>query len=561
MHKLPYAWILKYGSIWHRYKETVKTGVDFLDEVWKDFDYKTNFNPDSNFEYIINGNQPIKLKENNNISIGFYPVLLNDYNAFLNGYDLFSGFTNNELSVNEKRGFKVINSLTYGISGLTFNCYTALVTKNIYDSSTFSNYCEDTNFSTTSKYYVLPSTNNNLITNSSIAKSNFTYSSVDSLLNTAHNGGISLTMQDEYNSFTLDNLKKPNHTEYLNNKRDANAFSLLMDFGNENYASIEDIFSIFDYDTLNLFETEFLNFSKSIYDIDQDKNQINLIGLDYSNPVSAYKNFQLLFRNLMEVPSNYLDLINTEFYEQSAKYQKENITNFLDGFLSYDMLFKYGNPTQYDRYYYNSLISHLGGNSRILNPAKFNGYVANSLPNNIALQLSELANENAWKALRQHVGFSTISSLTYKNNGSYITDFFIDNNIEFTEANVIALAKPIKIYATQKLNNPLFNKQQFLILLNNYQNSLDTFVEDNLNATLTLLEKEIDNIDIIEINEINSGLDSKFSKYDLYETFKSINDKWISSSDFTSRTLFRMFYFWIGVVGILAIYIMWIFLI
>lgn len=539
LHKLPYAWILKYGSIWHRYKETVKTGVDFLDEVWKDFDYKTNFNADSNFEYIINGNQPIKLKENNNISIGFYPVLLNDYNAFLNGYDLFSGFTNNELSVNEKRGFKVINSLTYGISGLTFNCYTALVPKNIYDSSTFSNYCEDTNFSTTSKYYVLPSTNNNLITNSSIAKSAFNYSSVDSLLNTAHNGGISLTMQDEYNSFTLDNLKKPNHTEYLNNKRDANAFSLLMDFGNENYASIEDIFSIFDYDTLNLFETEFLNFSKSIYDIDQDKDQINLIGLDYSNPVSAYKNFQLLFRNLMEVPSNYLDLINSEFYEQSAKYQKENITNFLDGFLSYDMLFKYGNPTQYDRYYYNSLISHLGGNSRILNPAKFNGYVANSLPNNIALQLSELANENAWKALRQHVGFSTISSLTYKNNGSYITDFFIDNNIEFTEANVIALAKPIKIYATQKLNNPLFNRQQFLILLNNYQNSLDTFVEDNLNATLTLLEKEIDNIDIIEINEINSGLDSKFSKYDLYETFKSINDKWISSSDFTSRTLFE----------------------
>jgi hypothetical protein len=39
--------------------------------------------------------------------------------------------------------------------------------------------------------------------------------------------------------------------------------------------------------------------------------------------------------------------------------------------------------------------------------------------------------------------------------------------------------------------------------------------------------------------QYNNELDSKFSKYDLYETFKSINDKWISASDFTSRTLFE----------------------
>jgi hypothetical protein len=55
---------------------------------------------------------------------------MNDYNAFLNGYDLFSGFTNNELNVNEKRGLKVIKSFEFPKSGLTFNCYTTLVPKN-----------------------------------------------------------------------------------------------------------------------------------------------------------------------------------------------------------------------------------------------------------------------------------------------------------------------------------------------------------------------------------------------------------------------------------------------
>lgn len=538
LHKLPYAWILKYGSIWHRYKNHIKTGDDFLDDVWKDFDYKSNYNVDSNFQYIINGNQTISLKSGNNVNVGFYPVMMNDYNAFLNGYDLFSGFTNNELNVNENRGLKVFKSLDFQKSGLTFNCYTTLVPKNIYDSSTFSDYCEDINVSSTSKYYILPSTNNNKIDNNSFKNSSDSYVSLDELLNVAHNGAVNVTMQDTFNSFTFNDLRKPLPTEYLNRKKDINSFSIL-NSGDVDYASIEDIFSVFDYDTLNLFENEFLDFSKSIYDINENKDQINLVGLEFGNPVAEYRNFQLLYRNLMEVPSNYLNLNATDFYNKTAEYQVENSREFLDGFLSYDVLFKYGNPTQYDRYEYNSLISHLGGSSTIENQKRFKGYVANTLPNNITLQVSELVNTPAWETLRLHVGFSTIESLTYKNTGSYITDFFIDNNIEFSSENIIALAKPIKIYATQKLKNPNITREQFLALMDNNQKALDTFLEDNVNQTLFLLKREIGNIDIVEVNQVTSGLDSKFSKYDLYETFKAINDKWISASDYTSRTLFE----------------------
>ena len=538
LHKLPYAWILKYGSIWHRYKNYVKTGDDFLDDVWKDFDYKSNYNIDSNFQYIVNENQTINLKSGNNVDVGFYPVMMNDYNAFLNGYDLFSGFTNNELIANQKRGLKVIKSFEFPKSGLTFNCYTTLVPKNIYDSSMFSDYCEDVDFSLTSKYYILPSTNNNIPNNNLFQTSSYNYDSLDDLLNVAHNGAVNVTMQDTFNSFTFKDLKKPLPTEYLNSKKDINSFSLL-NSGGADYASIEDMFSVFDYDTLNLFENEFLDFSKSIYDINENKDQINLVGLEFGNPVAAYRNFQLLYRNLMEIPSNYLNLNNLDLYNKSAKYQIQNIREFLDAFLSYDVLFKYGNPTQYDRYEYNSLISHLGGNSTIQNPKRFKGYVANSLPNNISLQASELSNAPAWETLKLHIGFSTIESLKYKNGGSYITDFFIDNNIQFTSENIIALAKPIKIYATQKLKNPNITKQEFLVLLDNNQKALDTFLKDNVNQTLSLLKREINNIDIVEINQITSGLDSKFSKYDLYETFKSINDKWISGSDYTSRTLFE----------------------
>ena len=54
--------------------------------------------------------------------------------------------------------------------------------------------------------------------------------------------------------------------------------------------------------------------------------------------------------------------------------------------------------------------------------------------------------------MRTYVGFSDIPELSYKNSGSYITDFFVDFNVAFTEDNVRIFAPIIKIYATQKLN-------------------------------------------------------------------------------------------------------------
>ena len=45
VHKVPYAWVLKYGSIWHRYKTFQQKGVDILDDIWKDTDYIKNYDP------------------------------------------------------------------------------------------------------------------------------------------------------------------------------------------------------------------------------------------------------------------------------------------------------------------------------------------------------------------------------------------------------------------------------------------------------------------------------------------------------------------------------------
>ena len=55
--------------------------------------------------------------------------------------------------------------------------------------------------------------------------------------------------------------------------------------------------------------------------------------------------------------------------------------------------------------------------------------------------------------------------ITNSNNGSYITDFFVDMNIAFAPDSVTELATLIRIYATQKKLDPTMNKVKFVNLI------------------------------------------------------------------------------------------------
>ena len=94
IHQVPYSWVLKYGAIWHRYKVWVESNrtTDILDNVWKDFDYKLNYNPinglttntynlldfqNNPIQYVLqtSTNQVINniTRQFDNINLGFYP--------------------------------------------------------------------------------------------------------------------------------------------------------------------------------------------------------------------------------------------------------------------------------------------------------------------------------------------------------------------------------------------------------------------------------------------------------------------------------------------------------
>ena len=93
-----------------------------------------------------------------------------------------------------------------------------------------------------------------------------------------------------------------------------------------------------------------------------------------------------------------------------------------------------GNPSMFDRRTFLTFSTKF-----LIDPVSYQGYnqgTTGSLPSNggtVTLAQSKTANPETWKTLEKYVGFSEIPELVYSDNGSYITDFFIDLNVQFTE--------------------------------------------------------------------------------------------------------------------------------
>jgi hypothetical protein len=109
---------LKIGSVWNRYKNFVETGQDILDTSWSGFSYVHNYDPVTNsptrnYNLIINGAQmDIVLEKNTTLGVetsslintGFYPLLINDFNVFYQGFQIYSGYTDQTFKMDLLQG-------------------------------------------------------------------------------------------------------------------------------------------------------------------------------------------------------------------------------------------------------------------------------------------------------------------------------------------------------------------------------------------------------------------------------------------------------------------------
>lgn len=554
IHRLPYSWVLKYGSIWHRYKQWNRNGIDILDKSWTNFDYLTNYDPTTSastktYSLNINNQQKnIVLTDNitngtntiTTMNTGFYPKLMDDMNVFLQGLKLFSGTTSG-YSQNEIQSLIDNKKLI-----LTTNINSKIIKPIGFDSNDPGRSLNLSTWSILSKtnnddgYYVLPSFGN---TKNQVDGECFKNGKLKTEVTSnpaLFNGSIRFFWgAPNYGYFDLNGVTKPDPTTYMKeifpDKNIQQNFSLNGD--NQKYSKISEIFTTFEAEVLDYFESEFLNFSRSIYDYNTlipgepgEETELEI----------AFKNFQYLMRQLMviEKPTNLND--NTLIDEVILK-QNDNIRKVLSKFMEYDVILKLGNPSMFDRRLFYTFSTKF-----IEDPITYQGYnqgTPGTLPTNggtITLAQSKAANPQTWKDLEYYVGFSEIPELVYSDNGSYITDFFVDMNVQFTEKNVKDFAPIIKIYATQKLKNKNINVSQFFTLMNNYLDTSEQYLNNVLNDLMTGVRNGLPDITIQ-----NEGLDNKAplqgtqTRDELWDSFKSLNDTWIAGGDFKTKTLFE----------------------
>jgi hypothetical protein len=559
IHKLPYAWILKYGSIWHRYKKFKESNVDILETAWNNFNYASNFNPITSsttktysFKYS-DVNKKITLQsENTNsveLQVGFYPKVINDFNVFYSGYDLYKDYTDEEIQNSINAGMKVYNfsksnivDVVQGTKNLRLTTW-SVVLPNITPEPPVE--CDPKDNTVGSEYFVVPSfgTSFNQTTDSCIKNQTTVPTTVVDLTNNSSvfNGSVRcLWSAPNYGYFDNNQIEYPEPDSYINLITTGNTQTPFHFLNGDNYTKIEEIFSVFDKKILDSFEQEFLNFCRPITNASSGPN-ITTFGEFLVNIDTNFKNFQSLFRSLMKVPVKSRSETDEQYFTNTITNQYENFQNGIRAFMEFDVIFKYGNPSNYQRRIFDSYLSY---NSApvVVDPIEFNPYVPNSLPSNgglVTLTQSQIDNRDDWVALETEVGFSTIPNVSYSSNGSYITDFFIDNNIEFTSQNVVLLAPLIKMYATQKFNNPSITPTQFKAQISEYLGA-ETVIQNNfLNGVLTGLRKVLPDQQQLPERRINSVISGEQSKVENYEVFKALNDKWIAGGDYKTKTLFE----------------------
>ena len=561
-HPLPSAWILKYGAIWHRYKEFINNNTDFLTSVWTDFDANTYFNNGSGLAYTYD----LNVGPNNNLmsfggqwsptptmdqlNLGFYPELNNYIYYFVTGELLYDGFNISGFPITDNQVNQLITQEALYLKNAEELTITSLTTDPIQTRANFwFNYYDLTMESylsgyTTEQYLLFPC-------EGGMKKSQveFEVSSPYSLANNPNvtNGAARLVWSlSNYGYFEHHQNTFPQPDQYLKkimvDQEEQLSFNIT---NNEEYASIEELFDIFSPEILDTFEGYFLNFSET-FNVDPP--------IAYEKEDIMSLNFQQIVREFLKIDQNKVNdsQSNTQLSYNLGQTQLNKINSTLREFLTHQKAFNFYNPKDINLEVFRSLTPSSGATPTV----SFGRYTGN-LPPDISLIDSTTLYLDEWKELRKQVGFYTNSlssaytlNLIYNDSGNYVTEFFRELNIEFNVPNIKLLRKIIRMYvtvridagATENIDNVEFLQRIKTEVVESWEFSQFDF----LNQLFIQLKKVLPQTAETQIEEFtdNSTYNSDENKLEQYQVFKTLNDKWISGEEFSNKYLFEDFLFY-----------------
>jgi hypothetical protein len=501
-HYIPYHLLVKWGSIYHRYKTFITTGTDILAGVVDN----VNITKQSQFQTMFVGSETDSTKTNFNAdnytfnyysgitTVGIHPYYDAIYHQIVNGYAHFDLTNSNSYQTNIN--LKSIYTQKNNKFGDNIYYYSAFV-----DNSTYTN-------GNDYFYTILPSANPNPVGNLLITSD---------IYNSQQNG-FSVIMDIDTVQIPLVGLTFSSYQEY---NVDTNGFYSTNGF----YREVLDLIGTFSPDILDYFENLFLNFSSERENVEIP----DVIFPDYVETVNNqtttyrvyYQNFQNLLQDLVTVPK--LDSDKGKSYTQLISElparQSSHIQAVSDFITSPSNLIKVtlGNPKEYDL-------------------ALFSRFATNLLPLEETYGTFNINDVN-------NRSFDYIKLYCGDDVDGYYYEFFLTTNIQYSEENVLLFRPLILIYAGYRKNNGVadFNTfKNYIItnILNGYENRKKVYFEQLLKLLPTLKPTNNNN----KINIID-GYNDESLKQQAYEYFKTFNDKWSSGNSIGQRTLLEEFIF------------------
>lgn len=504
-HVLPYLLILKWGSIYHRYKKFKIDGEDILtgfttsniDTTTTSIDYELFFNfnkTEDEFTGFTVGNDIITYNEN--IDLGSHPFydsiyhqIVNNYNHFdtLKGNESFSENTENNVILYRKRE---TNNLKY---------WTGIVDNSKFDSNDL-------------RYTLLPSDGDNLFIDKT-KENGILISGVDTFENSQEKY-FRVVWDNEVIGDTFEGKKfyEPNSYNLTVDKK----YSL-----NDNNKKALDLIATFSPLILDEFEEIFLEFSSEKLNVEIENSRFKNV---------TYKKFQEILKDIVSVEKkptdNSLDidtLINT-----LKNRQKQKLVDISEDLCDYNNFIKLslGNPKEINPYVFEGFYGSQG------NTLSFGQFNTNQLSN--------------YKYVDLYVGENPDDDV------NYYQEFFEVNNIELNEDNVFILRPLIMIYGGYRKNGgaPIkFNFQEYvrLSIFDRRTNGIN--IGGSLNRLDYFLQQMIFKFNELEVSNesqminFNGGYNSDGLKLELYNFFKSFNDKWSAGNSIGQRLLFEEFLF------------------
>jgi len=102
---------------------------------------------------------------------------------------------------------------------------------------------------------------------------------------------------------------------------------------------------------------------------------------------------------------------------------------------------------------------------------------------------------------------------------SYVSDFFINMNVAFTSDNIKQLHPLIRLFVTQKIQDPTLDKSKFTTFINNLLTTQKTFHSQVLNQTLKNLNNNLKEVTVTD-DVTTSAVSGNVGKLTLYNTLR-----------------------------------------